>query len=212
MKASWNNLSTCHVWHNDETGDILTTSVNKLYSIRINQVRCTLSRVFGLGPYALFRANQTLTLSISTCASMWPDSVLINLPCETALLGVNCSSLSVSCKSTAEVAQALDYNVGLFVSPVAQNIGRQKTVNKVYRIKSLHAGELREARASTSSDLRIGEASGGTGRPGIAWRLLLLRSLRGAWVLLGRSVILLVRTMSSALLSIDALVSFFNLC
>merc|ERR1711998_328884 len=74
------------------------------------------------------------------------------------LLGVNCSSLSVRCcrESTAEVAQALDNcHVGLLVSPVAQNIGRQKTVNEVNRVESLHrttvGGELREARASTSS-------------------------------------------------------------
>ncbi len=87
------------------------------------------------------------------------------------------------------------HNIRLFVAPLAQDIGGQEAINKVHRVKSL-CGWIRYARARTKAAFEERGARGGGSLPGkVAWRLLLLRSLRDGWVLLGRCVNLLVRTL-----------------
>jgi hypothetical protein len=85
--------------------------------------------------------------------------------------------------------------IGLAVGPFAHNFGRQETVNKVHRVKSL-SGWLHQAHVGTSGTLWEKDARGGSGLPSkVARRLLLLRSLRDSWVLLGLRVDFFVRTL-----------------
>jgi len=126
----------------------LTTSVNKLYSIRINQVRCTHCHERACEPQREPRSFLTVTGFQFASSHLQTGSVCSSLSSRVSDPDPRTAGGDV-CRSPLEVAQRLHTNIRRLAALLPQEFLRQEAVNEIHRVERLRGRNERKARPCT---------------------------------------------------------------